>query len=198
MWCGEPAVRGPALQCGWEDMSQKVSVAWGWCQLSGMAAVLQQACVDRGRAAQPVPGSIPFLPEPLPISCEEQQDLLRAPPLGWGLRAILTLVPQLSPCAVDLSLSLFCHTSGTWKFLGWGSNPRYSCSLRHSCSNTRSSTSFATAGTPNWFLSKRISSPSVVPPHFPPELMVPSSRILRPANPVSVLCLCHKICSYSR
>jgi len=114
MWCGEPAVRGPALRCGWEDMSQKVSVAWGWCQLSGMAAVLQQACVDRGRAAQPVPGSIPFLPEPLPISCEKQQGLLRAPPLGWGLHAILTIVPQLSPCAVDLSLffaTLMVHGS---------------------------------------------------------------------------------------
>ena len=43
----------------------------------------------------------------------------------------------------------FSHTCGTWKFLGQGSNPSYSCDLPHSF-NTRSLTCCTTQELPKF------------------------------------------------
>jgi len=43
---------------------------------------------------------------------------------------------------------LFGHTHGMWKFLSQGSNPRFSCHLRHSHSHASSLTNCTTGGLP--------------------------------------------------
>ena len=61
------------------------------------------------------------------------------PASSWILVGFLTRWATMGTPG-DLFCFCFDHTRGMWKFLGQGYNPSHSCSLSHSCGNTRSLT----------------------------------------------------------
>ena len=82
-----------------------------------------------------------------------------------SLRAhsVVSLDPLTDPIIVEFLKKFYSHIHSTWKFLSQGLNLSYSCDLCHSCSNARSLTHCATAGTPGIFLKTLITGSTDAP-----------------------------------